>query len=108
MTIVDKATDSLFNQDKLINFINKKLNDVNNVLIILNTKKAVKDLYEALLVSENNFHVYHLSTSMCPNHRVHILEKVINHLENKEKVICVSTQLIEAGVNIVLNVLLDL
>lgn len=100
VTIVDKATDFLFNQDMLINFINEKLNDVNNALIILNTKKAVKDLYEAFLVSENNFHIYHLSTSMCPNHRMDILNKVKHHLENNEKVICVSTQLIEAGVDI--------
>lgn len=98
--IIDKATGSPFNQEELIDFINKKLNVANNALIILNTKKAVKDLYEALLSFNSEIYIYHLSTSMCPSHRVYILEKVKKHLDNNEKVICVSTQLIEAGVDI--------
>lgn len=98
--IIDKATQSPFTQDKLVDFIYEKLTEINNVLIILNTKKAVKDLYEVLLDFDQDIQVYHLSTSMCPRHRTIILDKVKKHLKNHEKVICVSTQLIEAGVDI--------
>lgn len=76
------------------------MNKVNNLLIILNTKKVVKDLYEALKDKNSDAHIYHLSTSMCPNHRRDILKEVKDRLKNKEKVICVSSQLIEAGVDI--------
>jgi len=37
---------------------------------------------------------------MCPAHRLEILDKVKEKLKNNEPVICVSTQLIEAGVDI--------
>src|SRR5699024_10550967 len=43
--------------------------------------------------------VYHLSTSMCPAHRTEKLGKIREKL-GKERIICVSTQLIEAEVDI--------
>lgn len=98
--IIDKVTNKEFNQGELIDFIDDKLKVVNNVLIVLNTKKVVKDLYEELKSKYEDIPVYHLSTSMCPNHRTAILEDVKNRLNKKERVICVSTQLIEAGVDI--------
>lgn len=98
--IVDRVTGQNFNQDKLLAFINERMKEVNDVLVILNTKKAVKDLYEALRDKYDDVQVFHLSTSMCPMHRIAILEKVISKLKAEERVICVSTQLIEAGVDI--------
>ncbi|MDV2887469.1 helicase-related protein, partial [Alkalihalophilus pseudofirmus] len=44
--------------------------------------------------------IYHLSTSMCAAHRNSILEKVRNQLKDGNKIICISTQLIEAGVDV--------
>jgi CRISPR-associated endonuclease/helicase Cas3 len=44
--------------------------------------------------------VYHLSTSMCAAHRNKILKKVKKLLEDRSPVICISTQLIEAGVDV--------
>lgn len=98
--IIDKATEATYTQADLMQFINDKLADVNNMLVILNTKKAVKDLYEELMNYRHEIAVYHLSTSMCPKHRMDILDRVKDHLKNNEKVICVSTQLMEAGVDI--------
>jgi len=98
--IVDKATNEHFHQKRLVDFIGEKIDTVENILIILNTKKAVKDLYDVLENEYINIPVYHLSTSMCPNHRTAILNRVRGHLKAKERVICISTQLIEAGVDI--------
>jgi CRISPR-associated endonuclease/helicase Cas3 len=67
-------------------------------LVVVNTKKTSKAVYLAL--KDTKFPLYHLSTNMCPNHRRHILDKVRSHLKHKENVICVSTQLIEAGVDV--------
>src|SRR5699024_4510793 len=50
-------------------------------------------------VEESTAHVVHLSTSMCPAHRKEHLDYIKEKL-GKEKIICVSTQLIEAGVDI--------
>src|SRR5690625_2778033 len=98
--IVDKATHEDFNQKKLVDFIGDKIDTVENILIILNTKKTVKDLYDVLENEYINIPIYHLSTSMCPNHRTDILNRVRGHLKANERVICISTQLIEAGVDI--------
>lgn len=69
-----------------------------SMLIVLNTKTAVRKLFEEL--KERGLEgVYHLSTTMCPAHRHDILEEIKGRL-GKERVICVSTQLIEAGVDI--------
>lgn len=100
VNIVDEATEKQFKQDDLIQFIDEKLNDSKSILTILNTKQVVKDLYEAVKHKYDNIYVYHLSTAMCPSHRTVILDKIRKHLDEEERVICISTQLIEAGVDI--------
>ena len=72
------------------------------MLVILNTKKVVRDLYMNLKDLQNagpdsvlhGTHVYHLSTDMCPKHRFKTLNKIQEHLKNQEKVLVVSTPLI--------------
>ncbi|MEK4024500.1 CRISPR-associated helicase Cas3' [Sporosarcina sp. FSL W7-1283] len=83
---------------QIANFTKKLLEDRDSVLVILNTKTAVKKLYQELVVLQDVY-VAHLSTSMCAMHRKEILERIKEKL-GKEKVVCVSTQLIEAGVDI--------
>ena len=76
-----------------------ELHEKDSVLIVVNTKKCAYSLYQAI-VQESEITPYHLSTNMCPAHRLDMLNKIKKKLENKEPVICVSTQLIEAGVDI--------
>lgn len=87
--------------DELEEFAIEKVEECGNLLIILNTKKEVKKLYDALCT--NGEQVYHLSTAMCPAHRKNILKDIREKLFKGERVICVSTQLIEAGVDISFN-----
>lgn len=104
VNIIDKATDERFTTDKLAEFVHELQNEARSVLVILNTKSVVKKLYQQLIereaASQSKEFVYHLSTSMCAAHRQVILDKVKGHLSKQEKVICVSTQLIEAGVDV--------
>lgn len=88
-----------FDMEQLKNFVLNQMNHVENILVILNTKKVVKNLYSAL-VNIDGVDVYHLSTNMCPVHRTTILERVRSNLMRNIKTICISTQLIEAGVDI--------
>lgn len=76
-----------------------ELHEKDSVLIVVNTKKCAYSLYQAI-VQEREITPYHLSTNMCPAHRLDMLNEIKKKLENKEPVICVSTQLIEAGVDI--------
>jgi CRISPR-associated endonuclease/helicase Cas3 len=67
-------------------------------LVVVNTKKAARAVFEKLRRSARP--LYHLSTSMCPAHRKESLKAVREHLENGREILCVSTQLIEAGVDL--------
>ncbi|OGB00721.1 MAG: CRISPR-associated helicase/endonuclease Cas3 [Burkholderiales bacterium RIFCSPHIGHO2_12_FULL_61_11] len=68
-------------------------------LVIVNTKKSAQEIYKLCQASEGP-PVYHLSTSMCPAHRKEKLKTIRDLLTNELPVICVSTQLIEAGVDV--------
>ena len=73
-------------------------------LVIVNTKKDARELFQSLREQVGvNALVVHLSTGMCPAHRVETLERMCARLPSAtgdQPVICVSTQLIEAGVDI--------
>jgi len=84
--------------DEISDFLEEKVTTRNNALVILNTKKVVRDLYERL--KSSNIDVMHLSTGMCPAHRKEKIDEMRQKLRNKEKFVCISTQLIEAGVDI--------
>ncbi len=98
--IVDLATDQTFNNKDLKVFIGEKIEEIQSVLVILNTKTVVRDLFTQLEKIDSDVKVYHLSTSMCAAHRNKILEQVRHTLKEGIKTICISTQLIEAGVDI--------
>lgn len=109
--IIPKIRAEAYSCQALKDFVNEIIegkqdkNEKNSVLVILNTKKAAKELFRtidaenSLLPEENQAVVFHLSTNMCAAHRMKILG-TIRKVLGKRKVICISTQLIEAGVNI--------
>lgn len=72
---------------------------VGSCLVIVNNKKTAQELYQLFAIQED-FHVYHLSTNMCPAHRKSILGEVKTRLDAQQPTICISTQLIEAGVDV--------
>lgn len=68
-------------------------------LVIVNTKKSAQALFQ-LSRKETEIPIYHLSTNMCPAHRKEILGRIRTLLDKESPVLCVSTQLIEAGVDV--------
>ncbi len=68
-------------------------------LLIVNTKASAKKLYQ-LCKREARCPVFHLSTSMCPAHRKRILRVIRHRLKWDKATLCISTQLIEAGVDV--------
>ena len=73
-------------------------------LVIVNTKADARQLYQLLRSSSSDgVRIEHLSTTMCPAHRLESLDRLKQQLPQasaEHPLICVSTQLIEAGVDI--------
>lgn len=68
-------------------------------LCVVNTRRAAREVFMELKRKVDDG-VFHLSTSMCPAHRLQILDRVKDLLNEKKPCYLVSTQLIEAGVDI--------
>ncbi len=73
---------------------------VGSCLVVVNTKREALSIFRECRSGVTGTQVFHLSTSMCPAHRLKILGEIRVCLDNKVSVVCVSTQLIEAGVDI--------
>lgn len=86
-------------EDEVVGLTQRELQETGSVLIIVNTRISARSLYQKLAGNKIT-KVYHLSTNMCPAHRLKVLDAVEDRLDKKQPVICVSTQLIEAGVDI--------
>jgi len=99
-TIEDKCKDEGWTDDEVAETALQQLDEAGSVLIIVNKKAQARELFQRLHIRIE--HVYHLSTSMCPAHRTAVLDKVKACLDPKSPVpvICISTQLIEAGVDV--------
>ncbi len=79
------------------NTIAEELANEEQCLCIVNTRKHAQTLFQSLPVSDDNFH---LSALMTPNHRLQILNVVRARLDDGLPTRLISTQLIEAGVDI--------
>lgn len=76
-----------------------RIEGLSQVLIVLNTKRMAKYLFE-LLKKEDGQGYFHLSTYMCPKHRQNVMKRIRQQLDNGSKCIVISTNLIEAGVDL--------
>lgn len=85
---------------ELAELITYKFNDSQRILVILNTIGAVNQLAENLDSGQLNCKVYALTTRMCAAHRQKLIKEIKDRLAQKLPTICVSTPLIEAGVDI--------
>lgn len=72
-----------------------------SVLIVCNTKDSARNLFDRIK-KETHQSVVHLSTNMCPAHRQHKIALIRETIDpkNPKPLICISTQLIEAGVDL--------
>lgn len=75
----------------------QQISKAEQVLCVVNTRREAQQIYTALTDKSNTFH---LSRMMCQQHISDEIISVKNRLKNGEPVKVVSTQLIEAGVDI--------
>lgn len=95
--------------DEIAALAMSELNRAGSCLVVVNTKDAAKQVFQRCLQALANDCVFHLSTDMCPAHRKAVLGRKQDSDDNKTvigrlalglPVLCVSTQLIEAGVDV--------
>lgn len=77
--------------------VSARLSEHRQVLCVVNTRSHARTLYHA---SREDGETFHLSALMCPEHRTQKLEEIRRRLENGAECRLISTQLIEAGVDI--------
>ena len=107
--IEDIRKDGGISLDEIAAAIVRSAEEIGDVLCIVNLTAQARDLYKAVVeqtqTSERDARVVHLSTKMCPAHRKEILKEVREELKRhkdhpEQRLICISTQLIEAGVDV--------
>ena len=82
-------------------FALEKTEDYQSTLIIVNTIPCAVEVFKRLQDScSDEYEIYHISNNMCPQNKLDMLKDIKQALKDKKKkVICVSTQVVEAGVN---------
>lgn len=98
--IKNKIKPGGWSADEILKLMLKEHSDKGNCLVIVNTKAWAQKLTElaASFLDENI--VFHLSTNQCSAHRKKFIRIIKERLKNNLPVLCISTQLIEAGVDI--------
>ena len=73
-----------------------------NILIELNTINTAKELFDS--VSSNSHEIYFLSSQIIPKHRRPRIDTIKQKLQEKRPIVLVTTQVIEAGVDLDFNI----
>jgi len=104
--IIPKLNEGKYTYSMAADFASECLIENGSVLFITNTKVEAREIYlelkNRISDMENPPELIHLSTNMCPAHRRQMINRMTDLLsgENKKPLICVTTQLIEAGVDV--------
>lgn len=109
--IIDKTTPYGMELEELVEFCSSCMKEQESLLVICNTKSEAQKIFEKMevIAQSEGWYICHLSTSMCQKHRMNILEELQEKLSELQKglqersqiqkVLCISTQLVEAGVD---------
>lgn len=78
-----------------------RISACDRALIVVNTRRSARELFDAVQALTPGDHVYHLSTFMCPAHRQKVFDAIRKRLASPgAPCLVISTQLIEAGVDL--------
>jgi len=97
---IEDKTQQPMDHEQIAALVKAQIDQGKSTLVILNTKHDASGVYEKCksIRCEKAF----LTTDLCPAHRLNIFDRLKVNLtpEKKRVTLCVSTQLIEAGVDI--------
>ena len=101
--------DGGWSAEEIASEICKSVEEIGDVLCIVNLTKKAKEIYQAvsekIQLSDKEIQIVHLSTKMCSAHRKATLKELRRALAERKnhpekRLVCISTQLIEAGVDV--------
>jgi CRISPR-associated endonuclease/helicase Cas3 len=98
--ISNKTKPEGWSKDEIAALALSELDSKGSCLVIVNTKAWAQALYVQCSETIDNDSLFHLSTNQCSAHRTEIFNRMRKRLDAKLPVLCFSTQLIEAGVDI--------
>ena len=99
--LVPQLIEGGYSFEEAVCYCKQKLEQNGSVLFIVNTKKTALELYEGLKgIVDEGYKVIHLSTYLCPESRRQKIGEIKQYLSSGRPVVCVTTQLIEAGVDV--------
>ena len=98
--VISAVTPYGFTYEEAAAFCAEKCAQNGNLLLIVNTKAAAKSLFALMRERCPEAEVIHLSTNLCPAHRREKIAEMRRLLDAGKPLVCVTTQLIEAGVDI--------
>jgi CRISPR-associated endonuclease/helicase Cas3 len=98
--ISNKTKPEGWSLDEIVALALSEFDSKGNCLVIVNTKAWAQTLYMQCSTTVDAYSLFHLSTNQCSAHRSDIFHKMRERLDNNLPVLCFSTQLIEAGVDI--------
>ena len=100
----------MISQEETVERIKNESFENSSILCVFNTKKSTEIIYDELIKMQasggldENISIYYLATSLCPAHRSERIAEIKKALEEGKRIIVVSTQLIEAGVDVSFDV----
>lgn len=97
--IKDCTERKTYSIDEMEAFIMNKKSTVKSLLVVVNKVKTANELYERL-AEKTDTKLILLTSRFCPKNKREILKDINDALEKKEDIICISTSIIEAGVDI--------
>lgn len=97
--VVNLLSEGAYSEEKLVDKI-LSLSDKKSVLLICNTKKQAASVFRRLQYHKDGFALFHLSAGMCKAHRRDVLEEIEKSLQSDKRTVLISTQVVEAGVDI--------
>lgn len=97
--IIDRRKSLGYTAEEIAQFAVDCMEQQGSALVICNTKKQASEVFRSLSKLAPVSKRFHLSTAMCMAHRKQTLEAVNKCLDDGERVICIATQLVEAGVD---------
>ena len=98
--INNKTKPEGWSKEEIANLALSEFTNKGSCLVIVNTKAWAQMLYMQCVETVDKDSVFHLSTHQCSAHRSELFHKMRERLTNNLPVLCFSTQLIEAGVDI--------
>lgn len=97
---IEDRTQGTMDYKQIAELAKAQIENGKSTLVILNTKADARGVYEQCraITCEKAF----LTTDLCPAHRLDVLKRIRDNLapETRHVTLCVSTQLIEAGVDV--------